>query len=114
MANGTIDMPDELVRRLEGIARRERKTVQQLAVNQLRSPAEAVSQYPPGTAAAVLRAAQAPTAPKCRRSRRTRRRHRLRPPSRPRDRSFLALSSVTHLLDTGVIHALMGEEPAVR
>ena len=63
MANLTIGMPDDLVRRLEGIAARERKTVQQLALDQLRSLAEAGSEYPPGSPAAVLRAAQTPTHP---------------------------------------------------
>ncbi len=60
MATVTINMPDELVRRLEGIATRERKTVQQPAHNQLRPFAEAGAGYPPGPPAAVLRAAQAP------------------------------------------------------
>ena len=60
MANVTIEMPDDLVRRLEGIAARERTTVQQLALDQLRSFAETGPEPRPGSAAAVLRAAQEP------------------------------------------------------
>ena len=41
MANLTIEMPDDLVRRLEGIASVQRKSVQQLALDQLQSLAEA-------------------------------------------------------------------------
>ncbi len=53
-------MPDDLVRRLEGIAARERKTVQQLALDQLRSFVEAGPEHPPGSPAAVLRATHDP------------------------------------------------------
>ncbi len=60
MANVTIEMPDDLVRRLEGIAARERTTVQQLALDQLRSFVETRPEPRPGSPAAVLRAAQAP------------------------------------------------------
>ena len=37
MANLTIEMPDDLVRSLEGIAAAQRKSVQQLALEQLSS-----------------------------------------------------------------------------
>ena len=59
MANLTIEMPDDLVRRLEGIAAVQRKSVQQLALDQLQSLVEAGDKYRRGSPAGVLRAAQA-------------------------------------------------------
>ena len=55
MANLAIEMPDELARSLEGLAAAQHKTVEQLAVERLRSLVE-VSEPPPGSPAAVLRA----------------------------------------------------------
>ena len=51
MTNLTIEMPDELVRGLEGLAANEHKSVQQLAVERLSSLV-----IPAGDAAAILRA----------------------------------------------------------
>ena len=51
MTNLTIEMPDELVRGLEGLAAAEHKSVQQLAVERLSSLV-----VPAGDAAAILRA----------------------------------------------------------
>jgi predicted transcriptional regulator len=57
MANLSIELPDDLARRLEGIASVQHKSVQQLAVDQLTSLAEAVA---PGSPAALLRAVLSP------------------------------------------------------
>ena len=59
MANLTIEMPDDLVRQLEGIAAIQRKSLQQLALDQLQSLVEAACTYRPGSPAGVLLAAQA-------------------------------------------------------
>jgi len=56
MANLTIELPDELVRSLEGIAAAQQKSVQQLALEKLRSLVEGVT----GSSAALLRAMQEP------------------------------------------------------
>jgi hypothetical protein len=58
LPNLTLEMPDDLVRRLEGIAAAQRKSVQQLALDQLQSLVEAASEYRPGSPTAVLRAVQ--------------------------------------------------------
>lgn len=58
MANLTIEMPDDLARQLEGIAAIQRKTVQQLALDQLRSVVEAGREYRSGSPLGVLRAVQ--------------------------------------------------------
>jgi hypothetical protein len=63
MANLTIEMPDDLVRSLEGIAAAQRKSVQQLALDQLSSLVEGVPGPPAGSPAAVLRAMQEPPHP---------------------------------------------------
>ncbi|HEX3747855.1 MAG TPA: hypothetical protein VHW09_28160 [Bryobacteraceae bacterium] len=60
MANLTIEVPAELARRLEGIAAAENKSVQQLAIERLRLPAEGGAGDRPGSPAAVLRAMQEP------------------------------------------------------
>lgn len=60
MANLTIEMPDELVRSLESIAAAQHKSVQQLAIEKLRSLVEGSTQGHVGTPAAVLRAMQEP------------------------------------------------------
>ena len=56
MANLTIEMPDDLVRRLEGMAAVRRMSLQQLALNQLQSLVEGGPEYRAGTPAAVLHA----------------------------------------------------------
>jgi hypothetical protein len=56
LANLIIDMPDDLARLLEGIAAAQHISVEQLAVERLRSLVETSVDFPAGTAAAVLRA----------------------------------------------------------
>lgn len=56
MANLTIEMPDDLARSLEGIAAAEHKTVQELAVERLRSLVEASPEPKAGSPASVLQA----------------------------------------------------------
>ena len=56
MASLTIEVPDDLARSLEGLAAAQQKTVQQLAVDGLRSLIAEPAQPPPGSAGAVLRA----------------------------------------------------------
>ena len=63
MANLTIVVPDDLVRSLEGIAAEQRKTVQQLALEQLRSLTGVIPETRPGSPAAVLRVMQEPPHP---------------------------------------------------
>ena len=60
MANLTIEMPDDLVRGLEGIAAAQRKSVQQLALEQLSS---LVPEFHAGSPEAVLRAMREPPHP---------------------------------------------------
>ncbi len=63
MANLTIEMPDDLVRSLEGLAAAQQKTVEELAVEGLRSLV-AVSPEPwAGSPASVLRAMREPPHP---------------------------------------------------
>ena len=56
MANLTIEMPDDLVRSLEGIAAAQRKSIQQLALEQFSSLIEVTPEARLGSPAAVLRA----------------------------------------------------------
>ena len=56
MANFIIEVPDDLARSLEGIAAAQNKTVQQLAIERLRSLVEINAECPVGSAGAVLRA----------------------------------------------------------
>ena len=63
MANLTIEMPDDLVRSLEGIAASQRKSVQQLALERLSSIVEAIAEPLAGSPAAVLRAMREPPHP---------------------------------------------------
>jgi hypothetical protein len=58
MANLIIEMPDELVRSLAGMAAAQRKSVQQLALEQLSSLVEANPEVRAGSPAAVLRVMQ--------------------------------------------------------
>ena len=57
MANLIIEMPDELARGLEGVAAAQRKTVQQLALEQLRS---LIPEADAGSPRVVLRVMQEP------------------------------------------------------
>jgi predicted transcriptional regulator len=63
MANLTIEMPDDLVRSLEGLAAGLHKTVQELAVERLRSLVEVSLESGAGSPAAVLRAMREPPHP---------------------------------------------------
>ena len=56
MANLLIEMPDDLARSLDEIAAAQHKTVQELAVEGLRSFVEVSPEYRRGSAAVVLRA----------------------------------------------------------
>ena len=60
MANLNIEMPDDLARSLEGIAAARRKSVQQLALEQLGSLVAAVTEPPAGSPSTILQAIQAP------------------------------------------------------
>ena len=63
MANLIIEVPDELVRSLEGMAAAQRKSVQQLALERLSSLVEVIPEPGAGSPAAVLRAMQEPPHP---------------------------------------------------
>ena len=63
MANLIIEVPDGLVRSLEGIAAAQRKSIQQLALERLSSLVELIPEARPGSPAAVLRAMQEPPYP---------------------------------------------------
>ena len=63
MANLNIEMPDDLVRSLEGIAAAQRKSIQQLAVERLSSLVEDVPELRAGSPAAVLRVMLEPPHP---------------------------------------------------
>jgi hypothetical protein len=63
MANLNIEMPDDLVRTLEGIAAAQHKSVQQLALEQLSSLVEDIPSPRAGSPAAVLRAMREPPHP---------------------------------------------------
>src|ERR1017187_7753404 len=63
MVNLNIEMPDDLVRSLEGIAAARRKSIQQLVIEQLSSLVEDVPERRAGSAAAVLRVMQEPPHP---------------------------------------------------
>ena len=60
MANLILEVPDELVRTLEGIAANQRMSVQQLALERLTSLVTGNSEPRPGSAAALLRAMREP------------------------------------------------------
>jgi hypothetical protein len=62
MANLTIEIPDDLVRSLEGTAAAQRKSVQQLVLEQLSSLVGGLAP-PAGSPAAVLRVMQEPPHP---------------------------------------------------
>jgi predicted transcriptional regulator len=60
MTNLIIEVPDDLARSLEGIAAAQNKSIQQLAVERLRSLVESSLEPRAGSAAAVLRAMREP------------------------------------------------------
>ena len=60
MANLIIEVPDHLVRSLAPIAAAQRKSVQQLALEQLSSLVEVAPGPPAGSPAAVLRVIEEP------------------------------------------------------
>jgi len=60
MTNLTIEMPDDLVGSLEGIAAAQRKSVQQLALERLGSLVDVTPEPRAGSPAAVLRVTQEP------------------------------------------------------
>jgi hypothetical protein len=60
MANLIIEVPDDLARSLEGIAAAQHKSIQQLAIERLRSLLEVGPEDRVGTATAVLRAMHEP------------------------------------------------------
>ena len=55
MANLTIEMPDDLAHSLEGLSATQHKTIQQVALEGLRSLVAESADPLPGSAAAVLR-----------------------------------------------------------
>ena len=61
--NVQIEMPDDLLRSLESIASSQSKTLQELAIERLRSFVELSLESRPGTAAAILRAMREPPHP---------------------------------------------------
>jgi len=63
MANLIIEVPDDLVRSLEGIATAQRKSIQQLALEGLSLLVEVVPGPRAGSPAAVLRAMPPPPHP---------------------------------------------------
>jgi hypothetical protein len=63
MANLIIEVPDDLVRSLEGIAAAQQKSIQQLAVERLASLVEASPELRAGSPAAILRVMQEPPHP---------------------------------------------------
>lgn len=63
MANLIVEMPDDLARSLEEIAAAQHKTVQQLAIERLRSLVEVEPECRVGSATAVLRAMLEPPHP---------------------------------------------------
>jgi hypothetical protein len=63
MVNLNIEVPDHLVRSLEGIAAAQRKSIQQLALERLSSLVEVVPEARAGSPTAVLRAMQEPPYP---------------------------------------------------
>jgi len=63
MANLNIEVPDHLVRSLEGIAAAQNKSIQQLALERLSSLVEVIPEAGAGSPTAVLRAMQEPPHP---------------------------------------------------
>jgi hypothetical protein len=64
MTNLTIEVPDDLVSRLEAIAAAQRKSIQQLALERLSSLVEGSPDLRAGSPAALLRAMREPPHPR--------------------------------------------------
>ena len=58
--NLTLEVPDELARSLEGLAATQHMSIQQLALDRLRSLVPANTELQPGSAAALLRVMREP------------------------------------------------------
>jgi hypothetical protein len=63
MANLIIEVPEDLVRSLEGIAAAQRKSFQQLALERLSSLVEVIPEPRAGSPTAILRVMQEPPHP---------------------------------------------------
>ena len=63
MANLIIELPDDLALSLEGIAAAQHKSIQQLALERLRSLVDAGPEPRAGSAAAILRVMREPPHP---------------------------------------------------
>jgi len=63
VANLIIELPDDLVLSLEGIAAAQHKSIQQLALERLRSLVDVGAEPRAGSAAAILRVMQEPPHP---------------------------------------------------
>jgi hypothetical protein len=63
MANLIIELPDDLVRSLEAIAAAQRKSIQQLALERLRSLVEVIPEPRAGSPSAILRVMLEPPYP---------------------------------------------------
>ena len=63
MANLNIEVPDHVVRSLEGIAAAQRKSIQQLALERLSSLVEVIPEPRAGFPTAILRVMQEPPHP---------------------------------------------------
>ncbi|MGO9254933.1 MAG: hypothetical protein ACLQU1_01315 [Bryobacteraceae bacterium] len=63
MAYLNIELPDDLARRLEGIAAAQRKSIQQVALERLSSLVDLIPEPRAGSPAAVLRAMREPPYP---------------------------------------------------
>ena len=63
MANLNIEVPDDLVRSLEGIAAAQHKSIQQLALERLSSLVKVIPEVRAGSPATLLRVMQEPPHP---------------------------------------------------
>src|ERR1039457_4829684 len=63
MADLILEVTDDLARSLEGSAAEHHKSIQELAIERLSSLVESIPEHRAGSAAAVLRAMQAPPTP---------------------------------------------------
>jgi hypothetical protein len=63
VTNLIVEMPDDLARSLEGIAASQQRTVQEIAIERLRSLVESDRGLRPGSPAALLQAMMGPPHP---------------------------------------------------
>jgi len=56
----TLELPAKLAQRLEGLAAEQKKSVEEVALEQLASSLEAAAEHPAGTAAAIRQAMRKP------------------------------------------------------